>query len=212
MIRIITPGKTDFRITCDKCGCIFEYNEADIDDCYIKCPTCGKKHYGFGSDYELEKSTAEYSPTELAKPNQPSDYYTVPLRTTPDMPVDPLISQPMDCKECPTYKQICSPTGYVGDLPCQWCGKNPWKLTCDTATYTTSTLESDYALGDSSCGCDSTYGYTQYTEPCSCCSEDKEFYNCTAEGVNYEFASDSLGAYESSSFTIDLPKEEDTNK
>ena len=44
MIRIITPGKKDFRMTFDKCGCIFEYNVADIDDCYIKCPTCGKTH------------------------------------------------------------------------------------------------------------------------------------------------------------------------
>lgn len=266
MIKIIKPGKTDFRMTCDKCGCVFEYNVVDIDDGYIKCPTCGKKHYGFGSDYELEKNTAEYSPTELTKPNQPSDYYTVPLRTTPGMPVDPLISQPMDCKDCPTYKQICSPTGYVGDLPCQWCSKNPWKITCDTTTYVTSvsnetmgarswttasatafsepedmkiTCKTDrveYETSDardySCCGsnyesasyesssyansgtldcCEQTYTYSQYAEPCSC-TDGKEFYVCTAEGINYEFASDSLGAYEPSSFTIDLPKEEDTNK
>ena len=174
MIRIITPGKTDFRMTCDKCGCVFEYNVVDIDDGYIKCPTCGKKHYGFGSDYELEKDTAEYSPTELTKPDQPSDYYTVPLRTTPNMPVDPLISQLMDCKDCPTYKQICSPTGYVGDIPCQWCSKNPWKVTCDTATYTTS-------AGNETRGARSwtTASTTAFSEP-----EDMKI-TCKAEGVEY---------------------------
>ena len=35
MIKIIKPGKTDFRMTCDKCGCVFEYNVVDIDDGYI---------------------------------------------------------------------------------------------------------------------------------------------------------------------------------
>lgn len=174
MIKIITPGKTDFRMTCDKCGCVFEYNVVDIDDGYIKCPTCGKKHYGFGSDYELEKGAAGYSPTELTKPDQPSDYYTVPLRTTPVMPVDPLISQPIDCKGCTTYKQICSPTGYVGDLPCQWCYKNPWKLTCDTATYTTS-------AGNETRGARSwtTASTTAFSE-----TEDMKI-TCKAEGVEY---------------------------
>ena len=47
MIKIIKPGKLDFRITCDKCGCIFEYNMEDIYDSFVKCPTCGKMHYGF---------------------------------------------------------------------------------------------------------------------------------------------------------------------
>ena len=55
MIKIIKPGKTDFRKTCDKCGCIFEYNVEDIDDCYIKCPTCHKEYYGFEPEY-LEKT------------------------------------------------------------------------------------------------------------------------------------------------------------
>ena len=25
---------------------------------------------------------------------------------------------------------------YVGDLPCQWCNKNPYKLSCGTTTAT----------------------------------------------------------------------------
>lgn len=175
MIRIITPGKTDFRMTCDKCGCVFEYNVVDIDDGYIKCPTCGKKHYGFGSDYELEKDLAECDPTKLADPKHFLKDYTTPLQTTPDMPTyDLRMSSKNDCEGCPTYKQICSPTGYVGDLPCQWCSKNPWKVTCDTATYTTS-------AGNETRGARSwsSASATAFSEP-----EDMKI-TCKAEGVEY---------------------------
>ena len=141
MIKIIKEGKTDFRLTCDKCGCVFEYNVEDIDDCYIKCPTCHKKHYAFEPDYELEKNTCEHSLSELAKPKQKSDYYTTPIQTTPDMPTYHL----NECEGCPTYKQLCSPNGYVGDLPCQWCNKNPWKVTCEQDYEFTYTQNSDLA-------------------------------------------------------------------
>ena len=124
MIKIIKEGKTDFRMTCDKCGCVFEYNVEDIDDCHIKCPTCHKKHYGFEPDYALEKDLAECEPVgHLWKSGK--------LQTLPNEPTYQSLNE---CEGCPTYKQICSPTGYVGDLPCQWCSKNPWKVTCDTAT------------------------------------------------------------------------------
>lgn len=194
MIKIIKPGKTDFRMTCNKCGCIFEYNVEDINDSYIKCPTCHKEYYGFEPEY-LEKTLfdtglAERAPTELTKPEQPSDYYTVPLRTTPAMPVDPLISQPMNCEGCPTYKQICSPTGYIGDLPCQWCSKNPWKLTCDTATYVTST--SNETRGARSWTTTST---TACSDP-----EDRKI-TCKAEGIEY---TTTLDDYPETSYDIYL--------
>lgn len=128
MIKIIKEGKTDFRLTCDKCGCIFEYNVEDIDDCYIKCPTCHKQHYAFEPDYELEKNTSEHSPTELVKPKRQSDYYTTPIQTTPEMPNYQSLNE---CEGCPTYKKLCSPNGYVGDLPCQWCSRSPWRVTCE---------------------------------------------------------------------------------
>ena len=52
MIKIIKPGKfadtAVFRILCDKRGCEFTYQRADLDGSeylhYIKCPTCGEIH------------------------------------------------------------------------------------------------------------------------------------------------------------------------
>lgn len=199
MIKIIKPGKTDFRLTCDKCGCVFEYNVEDIDDGYIKCPTCGKMHYGF-QDTQL----SDIRPTGTFR------IYTDP------------------CEDCDFTKTLKTTGYYVGDTPCQWCNKSPYRATCTTVSLDCTCSSRDYsehncecesasyeptcnANGGTSDCCEPTYTYSQYAEPCSC-TDDKEFYTCTAEGVNYEFSSDSLGAYESSSFTIDLPKEEDTNK
>ena len=40
------------------------------------------------------------------------------------------------CEGCEVKKMLNSKTGYVGDLPCQWCDKNPYKLSCGTTTST----------------------------------------------------------------------------
>jgi hypothetical protein len=207
MIRIITPGKTDFRMTCDKCGCVFEYNVEDIDDGYIKCPTCGKMHYGF-QDTQL----SDVKPTGTFRIST-DDY---------------------DCSNCDFAKTLKTTGYYVGDTPCQWCSKSPYRstctitslgsgyssgCTCSSRDYSEHNCECESASYEPTCNvnggtsdcCEPTYTYSQYAEPCSY-TDGKEFFTCTAEGVNYEFTSDSLGAYESSSFTIDLPKEEDLNK
>ena len=43
------------------------------------------------------------------------------------------------CEGCSTKKLLQTGGTYVGDLPCQWCNKNPYKLSCGTtATVTTS--------------------------------------------------------------------------
>lgn len=50
------------------------------------------------------------------------------------------------CRGCETKKMLSQGINYLGDLPCQWCNKNPYKLSCDTTTtsiggtYTTHTL------------------------------------------------------------------------
>ena len=168
MIKIIKPGKTDFRMTCNKCGCIFEYNVEDINDSYIKCPTCHKEYYGFEPEC-LEKTLfdtglAECEPTgPLGEPGS--------LKT---LPGESIYQSLNSCEGCPTYKQICSPTGYIGDLPCQWCNKSPWKVTCDTTTYTTS-------AGNETRGARSwvTTNTTAFSE-----TEDMKI-TCKAEGVEY---------------------------
>ena len=209
MIKIIKPGKTDFRLTCDKCGCVFEYNVEDIDDSYVKCPTCSKMHYGF-QDEQLVYTIDGTKPVG-----------TFRLSTDP-------------CEDCDFTKTLKTTGYYVGDTPCQWCSKSPYRSTC-TATSLGSGYGSGCTCSSRDCSkyncecesasceptcsanggtsgcCEPTYNYSQYAEQCSC-TDGKEFYTCTAEGVSYEFASDSLGAYESSGFTIDLSKEEDSNK
>lgn len=167
MIKIIKPGKTDFRMTCNKCGCIFEYNVEDINDSYIKCPTCHKEYYGFEPEY-LEKTSFD---TGLAE-HEPADYLGK-LGKLQTLPNEPTYQSLNECEGCPTYKQLCSPNGYVGDLPCQWCNKNPWKITCDTATYTTSI--SNETRGARSWTTTSTTNFTE---------EDREI-TCKAAGVEY---------------------------
>ena len=113
MIKIIRPGKTDFRMTCNKCGCIFEYNVEDIKDSYIKCPTCHKEYYGFEPDYS-EKTLFDTGLAECEPVGYLGDLGK--LQTMPNEPTYQIFNE---CEGCPTYEQICSPAGYIGDIPCQ---------------------------------------------------------------------------------------------
>lgn len=42
------------------------------------------------------------------------------------------------CEGCPTYEMLRNGKVYVGDLPCQWCDKNPMRVTCSSTTTTES--------------------------------------------------------------------------
>ena len=59
---------------------------------------------------------------------------------------DPIPTTTDPCAGCETKKMLSRGITYVGDLPCQWCSKNPYKLSCGTTTtsiggtYTTHTL------------------------------------------------------------------------
>lgn len=49
------------------------------------------------------------------------------------------------CEGCETKKMLSKGINYIGDLPCQWCSKNPLQLNCvsttsNDGTYTTHTL------------------------------------------------------------------------
>ena len=187
MIKIIKEGKTDFRMTCDKCGCIFEYNVEDITDSYIKCPTCHKQHYGFEPEY-LEKTSFD---TGLAE-REPADYLGK-LGKLQTLPNEPTYQSLNECEGCPTYKQLCSPNGYyVGDLPCQWCNKNPLKLTCDIATYTTSA------------GNETRGARSWTTVSTTNCTEEARKITCKAADVEY---TTTLEDSPEMSYTAELPVE-----
>ena len=38
------------------------------------------------------------------------------------------------CEGCQTKKMLSQGITYIGDLPCQWCNKNPYKITCKGET------------------------------------------------------------------------------
>lgn len=178
MIKIIKPGKTDFRLTCDKCGCIFEYNVEDIDDSYIKCPTCGKMHYGFQDD-QLTYTISGTKPTG-----------TFRLSTDP-------------CEDCDFTKTLRTTGYYIGDTPCQWCNKNPYRLTCATATYTTSADNETGGVRSWTTTSDTTFSET--AEDAKITSKEsletiQETYTCTAEGVSYNTTIDT---YQGASFDLD---------
>ena len=41
-----------------------------------------------------------------------------------------------NCGDCPIKEFVRTAGTYVGDIPCQWCKKNPYNLTCGTTTTT----------------------------------------------------------------------------
>lgn len=40
------------------------------------------------------------------------------------------------CEGCEIKKMLSKGINYIGDLPCQWCNKNPYKVSCGTTTTT----------------------------------------------------------------------------
>ncbi len=123
-IKILKPGKKKkevFKKTCEKCGCVFEFEEEDLTTdysfCltsypaqyhrYIICPCCRNRIY---HDNVFEGGPNEY----------PKVYYTM----------DTLNS----CEDCLYYQQTKDKARLtVGDTPCTWCKKmQPYCITDNT--------------------------------------------------------------------------------
>lgn len=62
---------------------------------------------------------------------------------------DPIPTVTDPCEGCETKKMLSQGINYIGDLPCQWCTKNPLRFQClsggvttsNRGTYTTHTLK-----------------------------------------------------------------------
>lgn len=91
-------------------------------------------------DIEIDtfKELTEYitAPNTLLEGNQDINFDN-PTPTT----IDP-------CDGCETKKMLSQGINYLGDLPCQWCNKNPYKLSCDTATTSTSGTYTTHTLSN----------------------------------------------------------------
>lgn len=119
MIKVIKHGQTEFTHTCSRCGCEFTYEHEDIQSeavrsltnysstRYVKCPDCGNICYvNPNSDWPW--------PT----PGEP-----IPCTPAETNKIDP-------CKDCDWMKKLLGGITYVGDIPCTWCNKGPYKVTC----------------------------------------------------------------------------------
>ena len=128
MIKVIKHGRTEFTHTCSRCGCEFTYEYEDIITnsygglavnaavaSYVKCPDCGNTCYiKTNTSWPTIGEPIPCSPAETAKTNK----------------IDP-------CKDCDWMKKLLNGITYVGDIPCTWCNKGPYKVTCVDGISTT---------------------------------------------------------------------------
>ena len=129
MIKVIKHGQTEFECTCGRCGCEFTYEYEDIHTeanrgltitysststssnvRYVKCPDCGNLCY-----------LTPYSNWPPSIEPIPTGPFNTPSGTK-------------DCQDCDWWKKITQPGGftYVGDTPCTWCSKSPYRVLCDS--------------------------------------------------------------------------------
>lgn len=69
--------------------------------------------------------------------NHTSCPYYKPQYINPDLNKEPLITKydwTDNCVDCPIKELLKTGATYVGDMPCQWCNKNPCNPTCSTTT------------------------------------------------------------------------------
>jgi hypothetical protein len=129
-IKIIKQGVKEFSITCPYCGCEFTYEKEDVHNSQVICPCCSTN---------LLVGTVNTNPFPMPiwyNQQVAPDGYKIrdglnkrPL-TLPDGAT--LINNENSCEGCPNNPKYLK-TPYVGDWPCQWCQKNPYKVTCTSS-------------------------------------------------------------------------------
>lgn len=129
-IKIIKQGVKEFSITCPYCGCEFTYEKEDVHNSQVICPCCSTN---------LLVGTVNTNPFPMPiwyNQQVAPDGYKIrdglnkrPL-TLPDGAT--LINNENGCEGCPNNPKYLK-TPYIGDSPCQWCQKNPYKVTCTSS-------------------------------------------------------------------------------
>nr|DAI30520.1 MAG TPA: DNA-directed RNA polymerase [Caudoviricetes sp.] len=114
MIKIIKDGAKTFKATCPNCGCEFTYENEDINISVVICPCCNNPIY--------HKQKQQF-------PNV--DNYVLLKKLSDGAEIRQRIFSPDEnpCDSCPNNPKYLK-TPYIGDSPCQWCQKNPNKVTC----------------------------------------------------------------------------------
>lgn len=143
-IKVIKQGTKEFHITCPYCGCEFTYENEDVCNSEVICPCCSTNLPHKGVIGKVDESplptNGEYGTTI-----NPNGTYPMPIwynqQVAPDgYKIRDGLNKPLPsrlttsdnwsgCEGCPNNpKHLKAP--YIGDSPCQWCQKNPWKVTC----------------------------------------------------------------------------------
>lgn len=123
-IKIIKQGVKEFQITCPYCGCEFTYEKEDIHNSQVICPCCSTN---------LLVGTVNTNPFPMPiwyNQQVAPDGYKIRDGLNKSLPDWATKSDNWSgCEGCPNNpKYLKAP--YVGDIPCQWCQKNPYKVTC----------------------------------------------------------------------------------
>ena len=146
-IKIIKDGIKEFHMTCPYCGCEFTYENEDVFNSEVICPCCSTNLPHKGVIGKVDESplptNGEYGTTI-----NPNGTYPMPIWYNQQVAPDgykirdglnkrpctlpdgaTLINNENGCEGCPNNPKYLK-TPYVGDSPCQWCQKSPWKVTC----------------------------------------------------------------------------------
>ena len=168
MIKVIKHGQTEFTHTCSRCGCEFTYEFEDIQvDSYslnstsanvVKCPDCGNTCYVNNNIGWPWPNTGE----------------PIPCNTPSDTALNP-------CSTCDWWKKMQTPGfTYVGDIPCTWCNKGPYKVTCDNSLSTNATTPKLQIYNGADTAVTQLQGDGKITATCNCGSD----HTCTCNSQN----------------------------
>ena len=127
-IKVIKQGTKEFHITCPYCGCEFTYENEDVCNSEVICPCCSTKlpHKGVIGTVDTNPSPMPIWYNQQVAP----DGYKIRDGLNKPLPSRLTTSDNWSgCEGCPNNPKYLK-TPYIGDTPCQWCQKNPWKVTC----------------------------------------------------------------------------------
>lgn len=127
-IKIIKQGVKEFNLTCPYCGCEFTYEKEDVYNSEVICPCCSTNvpHKGVIGTVNTNPSPMPIWYNQQVAP----DGYKIRDGLNKPFPSWLTTSDNWSgCEGCPNNPKYLK-TPYVGDSPCQWCQKSPWKVTC----------------------------------------------------------------------------------
>lgn len=135
-VKIIKPGQTEFNGFCDRCGCEFTYELADLKLSHanrVACPTCGQDvyHVNFVKKQEIQPSIYK-GLQDLSWPPEP-----IPCIDPNDTNTDP-------CAGCAWKEHMKQNEVYIGDTPCTWCNKNRFNSIISTGQSTLKQYTTPY--------------------------------------------------------------------